>query len=71
MKGMGDDEPARPLGMMQGSSRVTQAHTQAGGSDAFGDLVAEGLVEGDVAFFEDAVKKLRVWSASATRSMRR
>ena len=48
-----------------------EVQTQASGGDALSNLVAEGLVEGDVAFFEDAVKKLRVWSASATRSMRR
>jgi len=35
-----------------------EAHTQASGSDAFGDLVAESFVEGDVAFLEDAVKEL-------------
>ena len=32
------------------------SRTQASGGDALSNLVAEGLVEGDVAFFEDAVE---------------
>ena len=71
IKGMWDDKPPRRLGMMRWSLRVMEAHTQASGSDAFGDLVAESLIERDVAFFEDAVEELRVRSASATGSMRR
>jgi len=62
-------ETACRLGIMQGSFKVTEAHTQASGSDAFGDLVAESFVEGDVAFFEDAVEELRVRSVSATTKM--
>ena len=51
-------ETAWGLGMMRWSLRVTEVHTQASGGDAFSDLVAEGLIEGDVAFFEDAVEEL-------------
>ena len=54
-----------------GSLRVEIAHTQASSGDTFSDIVAERLVEGDVAFLEDAMKKLRVRSASATTKMRR
>jgi len=59
------------LGMMQGNFKVTEAHTQASGSDTLSDLVAESFVEGDVALFEDAVEELRVRSACATTEMRR
>ena len=51
-------ETACRLGMMSWNSGRMEAHTQASGSDAFGDLVAESFVEGDVAFLEDAVKEL-------------
>lgn len=33
--------------------------TDTGSPDALSDLLAEGLAEGDLAFFEDAAKKLR------------
>ena len=57
--------------MMRWSSGETEAHTQTSGSDTLSDLVAECLVEGDVALFEDAVEELRVRSACATTKMRR
>jgi len=46
-----------------------EVQTQASGGDALSNLVAEGLVEGDVAFLEHAVEELRVRSASATTKM--
>jgi hypothetical protein len=37
---------------------VRDAHTHASGRNALSDLGAKALVEGDVAFFKDAVEKL-------------
>lgn len=41
-----------------GTGTVRDAHTHASGRNALSDLGTKGLVEGDVAFFEDAVEKL-------------
>jgi hypothetical protein len=49
---------------------VRDAHTHASGRNALSDLGTEALVEGDVAFFKDAVEKLQVRSATATSLMR-
>jgi hypothetical protein len=37
---------------------VRDAHTHASGRNALSDLGTKALVEGDVAFFKDAVEKL-------------
>ena len=40
--------------------------TDTGGADALSDLLAEGLAEGNLAFFEDAVEELQ-WRSQQLR----
>jgi hypothetical protein len=59
--GEGKVEDERLDAMLEVGGRIgtlRDAHTHASGRNTLSDLGTEALVEGDVAFFKDAVEKL-------------